>query len=87
MPSCRYAMLNMNNETFALVEVNRSVFTSIARKTAVINAFKIFMQHTPVIITAADGQSGKPLFYGRRDLTDQLRKLNIEKLPWRYVTL
>ena len=72
--------------TFAIVAVNSTVTRYTVRSTQVRRELMRYFPNMPIILMSQDS-SGKPHYYGRKDIVDFLNSIRIEQIPWKTYTI
>jgi hypothetical protein len=76
------AVVKEQNVTFAVVVVKRHVVDNSAEANRAIVSFRPVFLSLPVILMGQDS-SGRPKYYGRRDIVNFLAHLPLQAIPWR----
>ncbi|BEU88001.1 hypothetical protein TAMA11512_14650 [Selenomonas sp. TAMA-11512] len=68
--------------TFAIVSVKPSVTQYTQRAIAFRNQLTPFFPNMPIILMSQDAQ-GNPKYYGRKDIVDFLKSIQLRQIPWK----
>ena len=68
--------------TFAIVVVNRTITNYTSQMTRVRNALSRYFRNMPIILMSQDS-SGKPHYYGRKDIVKFLQSVRLNQIPWK----
>jgi hypothetical protein len=80
------AVIREQNQTFAIVVVQRHVIDNRSAAVDAIAGFQRVFPGMPVVLMAQDG-SGRPTYYGRQDISRFLAGGPMRAIPWREYTL
>lgn len=68
--------------TFAIVVVKQSVTNYTSRIIKTRRQLQYFFPNMPIILMSQDS-SGKPHYYGRRDIVEFLKTIRLDQIPWK----
>ena len=68
--------------TFAIISVKPHVTQYTARAIAFRREMSAFFPNMPIILVSQDAH-GTPHYFGRQDITDFLRPLRLDQIPWK----
>jgi hypothetical protein len=80
------AVIREQGQTFAIVVVQRHVIDSQSTAAGAIANFGPVFPGLPVVLMAQDS-SGRPTYYGRKDISRFLATVPMRAIPWREYTL
>ena len=72
--------------TFAIVVVSRTVTNYTSQMIRVRNALSRYFRNMPIILMSQDS-TGKPHYYGRKDIVKFLESVRLDQIPWKEYTL
>lgn len=81
------ALIKEQGITFGIVAVKPHILTNDTEAKKLIAVFEtqVFVGH-PVVLMAQDA-SGRPSYYGRKDIADFLAKTPLAAIPWKEYTV
>lgn len=82
MTTIHGAVIIEQGVTFAIISVKPVVTQYTARAIAFRNQLTPFFPNMPIILLSQDG-SGQPKFYGRKDIVDFLKTIELNQIPWK----
>ena len=68
--------------TFAVLSVKPHVTQYTARLTSFRQEMSSFFPNMPIILMSQDA-SGRPHYYGRKDIVDFLKTIRLSQIPWK----
>ena len=68
--------------TFAVIHVDPSVTRYTIKSTQTRRALMRFFPGMPIILMSLT-PDGHPQYYGRKDITDFLRSVRLDQIPWK----
>ena len=68
--------------TFAVVAVQPSVTRYTIRSTQMRMELKYYFPNMPIILMSMD-KNGQPHYYGRKDIVEFLKSINVNQIPWK----
>ncbi len=80
------AVIREQGQTFAVVVVKRHVIDNQSTAADAIANFAPAFPGLPVVLMAQDN-SGRPTYYGRKDISQFLATVPMRAIPWREYTL
>ncbi|WP_421933937.1 hypothetical protein [Phenylobacterium sp.] len=80
------AVIREQGVTFAVVVVKRHVLDHAPQAADAVENFSGVFPGLPLVLMAQDG-SGRPTYYGRRDIVNFLSRVSPSRIPWRRYTL
>ena len=80
------AVIREQGVTFAVVIVRPSVIQNTFEAGRAIQSFQPVFPGMPVVLMAQDG-SGRPTYYGRRDLSQFMAGVPLRAVPWKRYTI
>ena len=80
------AVIREQGQTFAVVVVQRHVIDNQSTAADTIASFGPVFLGLPVVLMAQDS-SGRPTYYGRKDISRFLTTVPMRAIPWRKYTL
>jgi hypothetical protein len=75
------AVIKEQGVTFAIAVVRRSAIDDLSHRDETVAEFSAAFDGLPTVLMAQDA-SGRPTFYGRRDIVDFMSTVPIEAVPW-----
>ena len=76
------AIIREQNVTFAIAIVKEHVIRCQYKARSVLSSFKPVFPGMPIVLMAQD-RSGRPAYFGRKDITRFLTKVPMNAIPWR----
>jgi hypothetical protein len=80
------AVIEEQGQTFAVVVVQLPVLNDRQRAAEAIATFDPLFPGMPVVLMAQDG-TGRPIYFGRADISRFLATVPLRAIPWREYTL
>jgi hypothetical protein len=80
------AVIREQNVTFAVVVVKKHVIDDRFAADDAICSFQPVFPGLPVVLMAQD-HTGRPVYYGRQDISRFLSRVPVQAIPWREYTL
>lgn len=80
------AVLREQNVTFAVVVVKKHVVDNRVQADQAVRSFAPVFPGMPIILMAQDG-SGRPTYYGRRDISNFMARVPLGAVPWKRYTI
>ncbi len=80
------ALIKEQGLTFAIVVVKKSVVDNQFQAKKAIQSYQPVFPGIPVNLMAQDS-SGRPKYYGRKDIVNFLANIPMESIPWKEYTL
>lgn len=80
------AVIKEQGVTFAIVVVKKRVIDNKPSANEAISNFSPLFPGLPLVLAAQD-QSGRFSYYGRRDITKFLASIDAGRIPWREYTV
>ena len=80
------AVIREQGVTFAVVIVKQHILNNSFEADRTIRAFQPAFPGLPVVLMAQDYR-GVPTYYGRRDLSQFMAKVPIDRVPWAQYTI
>ena len=71
--------------TFAVVAVRQEVTMYTYRAINMRQELQKVFKNMPIILMSMDS-NGQPHYYGRRDIVNFLKSINVNQIPWRQFT-
>lgn len=68
--------------TFAVIAVKSSVTMYTARMVQMRQELSYFFPNMPIILMSQDSQ-GTPHYYGRKDIVEFLKSIDMNQIPWK----
>ena len=68
--------------TFAIIVVKPHVTQYTAHAVSLRSEIAPFFRNMPIVLMSQD-RTGKPRYYGRKDIVDFLKTVKIEQIPWK----
>ncbi len=68
--------------TFAVIAVKSSVTMYTARMVQIRQELSYFFPNMPIILMSQDSQ-GNPHYYGRKDIVEFLKSIDVNQIPWK----
>ena len=78
----RGAVVREQGVTFAIIIVKKHVVDSRFRANETIEALQSEFPNMPIVLMAQDHR-GRPTYYGRHDIVNFLKNINIKRIPWK----
>ena len=79
------AVIREQGVTFALVVVKQHVLSNSQQANEAIRSFGSVFPQMPVVLVAQD-PSGRPTYFGRRDISQFMAKVPLRAIPWKRYT-
>jgi hypothetical protein len=76
------AVVREQGVTFAIAIVKPHVLNATSQANEAIGSFRRIFPGVPVVLMAQD-TSGRPTYYGRRDIVDFLANVPLTAIPWK----
>jgi hypothetical protein len=76
------AVIRERGVTFAVVAVKKYVVNSASQAERAIRSFSPAFPGIPVVLMGQDG-SGRPTYFGRRDIARFLSTISSNQIPWK----
>ncbi len=80
------AVIKEQGVTFAVVVVKKSVLDFPQQRQSAIDNFSMVFPGLPIVLMAQD-VSGRPTYWGRKDLAQFLSRVPLQAIPWEEYTL
>lgn len=80
------AVIREQGQTFAIVIVRKHVIDNRHEANGAIGSFQTVFPGLPVVLMAQDTQ-GRPIYYGRSDISRFLSNVPLRAIPWKEYTL
>jgi len=80
------AVVREQGVTFAVVVVKKYVVESASEAQSAIRRFSPAFPGLPVVLMGQDN-SGRPTFFGRKDIANFLSNISISRVPWKRYTI
>ena len=82
----RGAVIIEQGVTFAIVAVKASVTRYTVRSVQMRQELSMYFPNMPIILMSWDND-GQPHYYGRKDIVDFLKTINVNQIPWKEFTI
>lgn len=79
------AVIREQGVKFAVVIVKRHVVDSQSEAQSAIRSFQPLFPGLPIVLMAQDS-SGRPTYYGRRDISQFMASVPLSAVPWKQYT-
>ncbi len=76
------AVIKERGVTFAVVIVKKQIIQFKNKANQTISNFRPMFSGMPIILMAQD-TTGRPSFYGRKDIVNFLSNVSINRIPWK----
>jgi hypothetical protein len=76
------ALVREQGITFAVICVRNGIVNNPTQASETIAGFAPHFGFVPLVLVEQDS-SGRPTYYGRRDIVDFLANISMDRLPWR----
>ncbi len=80
------AVIREQGQTFAVVVVKQHVIDNSSTAADAMAGFAPVFPGMPIVLMAQDN-SGRPKYYGRRDISQFLASVPLQRIPWREYTI
>ncbi len=80
------AIVREQGVTFAVVAVKRYVVDSAVQAESAVRSFAPVFPGIPIVLMGQD-HSGRPTFFGRRDIAQFLSRISPSRIPWKRYTV
>lgn len=81
------AIIKEQGVTFAIVIVKKSLLDNVSKANEIIQSFQAgVFSGIPVVLMAQDS-SGRPTYYGRKDISKFMANTPLRAIPWKEYTI
>ena len=78
----RGAVIIEQGVTFAIIMVKPTVTRYTVRSIQMRHELSAYFPNMPIILMSWDND-GQPHYYGRKDIVDFLKSINVNQIPWK----